>query len=123
RGWDWAAAGDAHARTIRHPSPSPRRRVWTLARWAWHGFRRAEPAILQPEIRGIIVEIYVEPAFRRRGIGKALLTEGCRWFEREHVMAVEAWIWAGNAASLGLFGSRGFQVSGQIVRRSLSSGS
>ncbi len=63
--------------------------------------------------RGQINTVAVDPAFRRRGLAKALLTELISCARQRGAAALELEVRAGNAAALGLYRSLGFVQVGR----------
>jgi ribosomal protein S18 acetylase RimI-like enzyme len=60
-----------------------------------------------------LIELWVEPSFRRRGLAVFLLSEAFRQFMREGVAGVEAQAMQHNLAGLSMYRKLGFQQVGQ----------
>jgi len=61
--------------------------------------------------------MWVEPAWRRRGVGRALLGEVFRWARERGMSRLALWAPAHNPAALTLYGQAGFRENG--IRRPL----
>jgi len=77
-------------------------------------FRNIEPG----GITGVrhaagLIDLSVEPAYRRRGVATFLLNEAFRQFLRQGIMHVEVQAGETNAAALGAFQKLGLQQTGQ----------
>jgi ribosomal protein S18 acetylase RimI-like enzyme len=66
--------------------------------------------------RGYICDCFVEGAYRRRGIGTALVKAMLEWFKSKGVDCVEADIYSNNIPSLTLFRSLGFREVSKRLR-------
>ena len=62
--------------------------------------------------------MWVEPAWRRRGVGRALLQEIFRWARERGLRRLALWAPAHGPAALALCGQAGFRETG--IRRPLS---
>jgi ribosomal protein S18 acetylase RimI-like enzyme len=81
---------------------------------AWAIFRTLEPAGSGGVGRAAgLVDLFVDPAVRRRGMAVYLLTEIFRQFIRQGILSVEAQALQNTAAALGLLKKLGFQQTGQ----------
>jgi ribosomal protein S18 acetylase RimI-like enzyme len=60
-----------------------------------------------------LVDLYVDEAYRRRGLAVFLLSEAFRQFVRQGITTVEAQAMQHNVAALGLYGKLNFQQTGQ----------
>ncbi len=92
----------------------PRRHA--IARW----FRsqRAEPdAILQPLRFGLIEELYVAPARRKQGWGRALVESGVHSLQKQAVSEIQTAIYLNNQSSLDFFHKLGFEASKFLLRK------
>jgi L-amino acid N-acyltransferase YncA len=79
----------------------------------WAALTQTSPRLVY---RGVgAVSIYVDPAFARRGVGRALLEALIEASERAGFWTLEAGIFPENAASIALHESLGFELVG--VRR------
>ena len=80
------------------------------------GWAALSPASSREVYRGVAaVSIYVDPAARRRGVGRALLEELIRGSERVGIWTLEAGIFPENTPSVALHESAGFELVG--IRR------
>ena len=92
----------------------PRRHA--IARW----FRphRAEPdAILQPLRFGLIEELYVAPARRKQGWGRALVESCVHSLQKQAVSEIQTAIYLNNHSSLDFFHKLGFEASKFLLRK------
>jgi L-amino acid N-acyltransferase YncA len=81
------------------------------------GWAALSPTSTRAVYRGVgEVSVYVDPAFARRGIGRALLRELIIASEREGFWTLRAGIFPENLASIALHQSLGFEHSG-VSRR------
>ena len=63
-----------------------------------------------------ITELYamwVDPAFRRRHVGSALLEAAITWARDRHASQIELWVTEGNEAAANLYRRAGFASTGQ----------
>ena len=83
-----------------------------IASWlSFHEFIR------RPAYRGAVeISIYVHEKFRRRGIGRTLLTKAIAEVPRLNVRALLGYILGHNEASLRLFEQAGFERWGRLPR-------
>ena len=58
---------------------------------------------------GFIEDIYVVPSKREQGVATKLLLNRLNWFQRQHLVEIQAAIWASNDASLSFFRKIGFE--------------
>jgi ribosomal protein S18 acetylase RimI-like enzyme len=58
---------------------------------------------------GFIEDISVVPSKRQQGVATKLLLNSLQWFQRQHLVEIQAAIWASNEASLSFFGKIGFE--------------
>lgn len=83
-------------------------------------FRSMEPiGAGSPGRRAGLIELHVDPAFRRRGLAVFLLSEAFRQFLRQGIMTVEAQVMEHNAAGLGVYRKFGFHEidRGSVYRK------
>lgn len=82
---------------------------WVSQPWAYKGKR------------GYICDCFVENAYRRKGIGKALINELIQWFIDKGVECIEADVYSKNAPSLMLFKTLGFEEVFKRLRLAVKS--
>jgi L-amino acid N-acyltransferase YncA len=81
------------------------------------GWAALSPTSTRPVYRGVgEVSIYVDPAFARRGVGRALLDALIAASERDGFWTLRAGIFPENAASVALHERCGFELVG-VSRR------
>jgi GNAT superfamily N-acetyltransferase len=86
------------------------------------GAARARPenqSPLRDTRRGLIQDIFVAGADRRKGVGTALLKAGLEWLVQAGATEVLASIWDRNDASREFFASHGFAASRVVMRAPL----
>ncbi|MCA1707948.1 MAG: GNAT family N-acetyltransferase [Actinobacteria bacterium] len=59
---------------------------------------------------GYVERVFVEPGFRRRGIGRALVVGAESWLKSEGIVCVELNTWQFNEGALAFFNSVGYVV-------------
>jgi GNAT superfamily N-acetyltransferase len=62
---------------------------------------------------GRVGGMWVDPAWRRRGVGRALLQEVFRWAREHNLRRLGLWAPAHSPAALALYGQAGFRETGQ----------
>ena len=73
-------------------------------------FRHLEPVGSSGAYRGAgLIDLQVDPAYRRRGLAVFLLCEACRQFARQGIVSFAAQAWAGDAAVAGLLKKLGMK--------------
>ena len=55
----------------------------------------------------------VKQAWRRRGVGRALMTEAIAWAPTAGIKRIELYVYARNAAAIGLYEQCGFAIEGK----------
>src|SRR5579875_524258 len=60
-----------------------------------------------------IYAMWVDPAFRRRGIASGLLATATAWAENRGATLLELWVTAGNDGAARLYERAGFQLTGR----------
>jgi ribosomal protein S18 acetylase RimI-like enzyme len=65
-------------------------------------FKRCEYAM--------IVNLVVDPAYRKQGVAAALIQEAGRWARHRGLRRMHATVWAANAEAMNLFKKQGFQT-------------
>jgi ribosomal protein S18 acetylase RimI-like enzyme len=84
--------------------------------------RLAPPApaasMLEPR-RGAELDVAVSAAFRRQGVGRALLDAACAWAARHTCRLVMLNCHVANQAAVRLYESGGFRTLGLLMRRNL----
>ncbi len=81
------------------------------------GWAALTPASSRPVYRGVAeVSIYVDPAYSRRGVGRALLLALVEVSERAGLWTLRAGIFPENLASIALHESCGFRLLGTHER-------
>jgi len=69
----------------------------------------------QPVTRHVAsLGMMVSPAWRRRGVGSALMREAIAWARRAGVEKLELSVYPGNEAAIGLYRSFGFEEEGRL---------
>ena len=69
----------------------------------------------QPVTRHVAsLGMMVSPAWRRRGVGSALMREAIAWAGRVGVEKLELSVYPGNTAAIGLYRSFGFEEEGRL---------
>jgi ribosomal protein S18 acetylase RimI-like enzyme len=58
---------------------------------------------------GYIEDLFVQKAWRRKGIAKALLTMALRYFQEQDIFRVQLEMWSTNKAALGLYRAYNFE--------------
>lgn len=61
---------------------------------------------------GRVGGMWVEPTWRRRGVGRALLQEVLRWARAQHVQRLGLWAPAHSPAAIALYARAGFRDTG-----------
>ncbi len=59
---------------------------------------------------GVLSWIYVEPAFRRRGIARDLLNEAHKWFVKEQLPVSEVFVTGSNRAAIAAYQGGGYRI-------------
>jgi GNAT superfamily N-acetyltransferase len=74
-------------------------------------------ALLDLERRGIgrIVGMWVEPVWRRQGVGRALLQQVICWSRELGLICLELWVPAHSDVAIALYLQAGFRRSGHVV--------
>ncbi|MDQ2810196.1 MAG: GNAT family N-acetyltransferase [Chloroflexota bacterium] len=67
------------------------------------------------EQTGWINDLGVDPAYRRNGLGRALLAHGITWLRDQGVDCIELWVDSGNRAAVALYTGTGFRVNKTVV--------
>ena len=67
------------------------------------------------EQTGWINDLGVDPAYRRNGLGRALLAHGIMWLRAQGVDCIELWVDSGNRAAVALYTDTGFRVNKTVV--------
>ena len=62
---------------------------------------------------GRVGGMWVEPAWRRRGVGRALLQQVCNWARERGLSRLQLWAPAHHLAALSLYGQAGFGETGK----------
>jgi GNAT superfamily N-acetyltransferase len=57
--------------------------------------------------------MWVEPAARRRGVGRALADAVIAWARERKLRALELWVTEGNRGAIDLYAARGFAATGE----------
>ena len=71
------------------------------------------------EKSGFVLEIFVSPGFRRKGLAKALIEVGEEWTRSQGLDKIGLAVGACNEAAIGLYRSLGFQVDGCTMGKQL----
>jgi ribosomal protein S18 acetylase RimI-like enzyme len=66
-------------------------------------------------LEGEVAEVFVADAYRRRGVGKALIAEAVRLFEERGVTLGYVWTRGENEAAVDLYAGAGFTPNRQLV--------
>ena len=67
------------------------------------------------EQTGWISDLGIDPAYRRAGLGRALLAHGILWLRDQGADCVELWVESSNGAAVTLYTSVGFRVNKTVV--------
>lgn len=67
------------------------------------------------EQTGWINDLGVDPAYRRNGLGRALLAHGSAWLRAQGVDCIELWVDSGNRAAVALYTGTGFRINKTVV--------
>lgn len=78
-----------------------------------------DPAMM-PARRVQVVELCVEAAFRRMGIGTRLMDAVAAWGREAGASEAVLTVWSQNRAAFGLYGELGFEPLARIMRLSLA---
>lgn len=65
-------------------------------------------------VSGFVFQMWVDPASRNRGVGKALLDDVIAWFDANGVATVKLAVTTGNSAAVALYESAGFVRFGEL---------
>jgi GNAT superfamily N-acetyltransferase len=57
--------------------------------------------------------MWVEPGWRRRGVGRALATAVIAWARERKLRALELWVTEGNRGAIELYAAHGFTATGE----------
>ncbi|MFB7511972.1 MULTISPECIES: GNAT family N-acetyltransferase [unclassified Streptomyces] len=105
----WSAFDTAKSPAHRFVALDPRGRVV--------GWTAVSPVSARPAYAGVVEHsVYVDPAARGTGVGRALLTALIDSTERAGIWTVQAGVFPENEASLALHASVGFRVLGRRER-------
>lgn len=80
---------------------------------------RRRPAYSEPDEHGLVTDLDVSSAFRRRGLGERVLDGLLEWLRGRGVRRVEAEVVTANELSHGFWRKRGFAVYYQAMCRAL----
>jgi ribosomal protein S18 acetylase RimI-like enzyme len=75
---------------------------------------------MMPARRVQIVELCVEAAFRRMGIGTRLMDEVTAWGREAGASEAVLTVWSQNRAAFGLYGELGFEPLARIMHLSIA---
>jgi ribosomal protein S18 acetylase RimI-like enzyme len=95
------------------PPPAPRPVGFCLAR------RALAPAPIAEESRGHLDEIWVDPAWRRRGLGRRLVRAALEVLRVAGVTRVEVRVLHANQGALGFWDALGFEPFVDVLERRL----
>lgn len=79
--------------------------------------KSAAISMFKPYRVGFISDCFIEPSYRRQGIGKLLLAKGLEWLEEQNVIHVELEAYVRNTAAVKFWQSRGFETKKLKMRR------
>lgn len=82
-----------------------------------HGSIKLAPDYLGSHKLGLVSHVYVQPAFRRSGAGRALVTELENWFREQGVKAIELQVLSPNAAAAEFWECLGYVKEIQQYRK------
>ena len=85
-----------------------------IAGVCWCHINRAENTRRRAHI-GWINDLGVAPAFRRQGLGRALLTTGIGWLRAQGMDAIALWMDRANREARALYEDTGFQVDKSVT--------
>lgn len=68
-----------------------------------------------------IYDLWVEPAYRRRGLGKALLLAACRWAQDAGFHRIGLHVFGGNQVAIHLYQAAGFYTAHAYLQKQLDS--
>ena len=82
---------------------------------------REAPAspLLRDQKSAYVVDLFVDPAFRHKGIAKALLAEGIRLSREFGAQFLSLTVWPFNESAMGLYQALGFRVQRCLLERPL----
>lgn len=66
-------------------------------------------------LEGEVAEVYVDPAFRSRGIGRLLLRRAVQLFRERNVTFAAVWTRENNPQALRIYEEAGFRRTEQLV--------
>jgi ribosomal protein S18 acetylase RimI-like enzyme len=78
--------------------------------------------ILVPRRYAVIENLGVSMAFRRRGIGRALMQEAHRWAMRANINEIDLNVWEFNADARAFYKALGYRTASRRMWRQLESG-
>lgn len=67
------------------------------------------------EAIGWINDLEVARAYRRQGLGRALLLDGILWLRGQGMQSIDLWVDSGNREARSLYAAAGFQVDKSVV--------
>ncbi len=64
---------------------------------------------LNAQMTGEVESIYVEPAYRQMGIGKAMMKDALEWMDQKNAVGKQVEVSVGNEVAWGFYGRFGFK--------------
>jgi len=75
----------------------------------------------RPREFAMIMNVVVDEAHRRKGIGTALLEEAKRWARDRHLSVIQLGVWVANGPAVAFYAKHGFRVLTQKMELQLDS--
>ncbi len=65
------------------------------------------------KIVGAIHELFVDPGYFNKGVGKAMMEKAIEYFKQRHLDAIELWVGDGNQRAMAFYKKFGFEEDGR----------